>query len=74
MGLYNKMSRADKKKFQQLGIIKGTAKSYTLVFTLGGKEEIIMPEKQYALCAWKQKQIEAQSEYQRGTFRIEGNF
>lgn len=73
MGLYNRMSRVDKRLFQQMGIIKPPAKSHNLIYTYCGKEEIILESKAYSLCVWKENKLKGEGQYRRGVFSIKPN-
>ena len=72
---FNKMSKSDKKAFQEMGLIKGgkKAKSYSLVYSHGGSEETIVDQKTYALCKFKKNEIRHWVQYRKGNLNIVPN-
>ena len=76
MSWKDKPTREDVKRARGLGILKGAAKSWTLVFSFGGKDEPItgFVEKAYALCNWKKKQLKCEPQYNGGTLNIKPNY
>ena len=71
---YKKMSKSDKKAFQEMGVIKGKAKSYSLVYSHGDSTEIIMDKKTYVLCKWKKQNIRHWLQYRDGNLNIVPNY
>ena len=67
------MNKQDKQFFIKLGIIKGPAKSYNLIFIHSNNNEIILENKAYSLCIWKENQIKEESQYRGGVFSIKPN-
>lgn len=76
MSWKDKPTREDVKRARKLGILKGPAKSWTLVFSFGGKDEPIagMSEKARGLCEWKKKQIKDEPQYRGGSLTIKPNY
>ena len=48
--------------------------SYSLVFVMGTKEDIIVDQKPYGLCRYKKNQIENEPQYKGGTLEIKANY
>ena len=71
---FHKMSKSDKKAFQEMGIIKGKAKSYSLIYSHGDNTETIMDQKTYALCKYKKNEIRHWVQYRDGNLNIIPNY
>ena len=73
---FHKMSKSDKKAFQEMGIIKGGKKavSYSLVYSNKGDTETIMDQKAYALCKHKKNTIRHWMQYRDGNLNIIPNY
>lgn len=63
--------KSDKKFF---GSDKRKAKSYSLIYMVGGSEEVIMAEKPYAMCKWKKQEIRHWIQYRSGNLNIVPNY
>ena len=70
----NKVHKSDKDFFKGGGKEKGSAKSWSLVYRIGGTKQIILAEKDYPLCVWKKQQCKQLPQYKTGTLKIEPNY
>jgi len=53
---------------------KGKAKSWSLIYRMGGTSETIMAEKDYPLCNWKKQECAKLSQYKKEGLKIEPNY
>lgn len=70
--MLKKIHQSDRDFFN--GKPKGRAKSWSLVYTMGGKSETIMAEKDYPLCNWKKMECGKEPQYKSGKLVIKPNY
>lgn len=65
------MSQSDKSFFESIGVLKPKkAKSYNLVYLVGGVNQPVMGPAPYGLCASKKKELESETQYKTGSLII----
>jgi len=71
---YKPMTKKDKEFFQSIGVIKGRAKSHSLIYIVEGRRETIVDKRDYGLCRYKENECKRMPQFQRGLLIIESNY